>query len=190
MTRFAYLTSAAIVLAGLAGSPAAAQSTMSPDVMAPDPDPTAALKDDCDVPSLDDSKVDSCLDRSRALQESTPSPDVDLLTSKLEQRSVQRFDPNSMTPPTTQAKGHSVKLDTPDNVTTPPDKMLDSNEANSADTRPVTDVDSMDNDGSKRPVQGDAKLDDGNPPDTNTDDPPPPDTNNDFPPEKNDSPHG
>ena len=189
MKQFASTISAAVLLLGAAVLPAAAQD-VSQNVMAPDPDPTVALQTDCDVPSLDDSKVDSCLDRSRALQESTPSPDVDLLTSKLEQRSVQRFDPNSMTPPTTQAKGHSVKLDTPDNVTTPPDKMLDSNEANSADTRPVTDVDSMDNDGSKRPVQGDAKLDDGNPPDTNTDDPPPPDPKNVDPPAKNDDPPG
>jgi hypothetical protein len=177
MTRFAYFMSGAVLLLGLAASSAAAQSRMSPDVMAPDADPTTALRDDCDVPSLEDSKVDSCLERSRAQQETSPSPDIDLLTSKLEQRSVQRFDPNSMTPPTTQAKGAAAKLDAPDNVTTRPDKLLSYDEANALDSRPTEDPAEVTNgDGAKRPVQGDAKLDDGNPPDTNTEDPPPPDT--------------
>jgi hypothetical protein len=177
MTRFAYLTSAAILLLGLAGSPAAAQNAMGPNVMAPDANPASALSDDCDMASLEDSKVDSCLERARVQEETTPSPDIELLTSKLEQRSVQRFDPNSITPPTTQAKGASAKLDAPDNVTTPPDKMLSPDEVDSADARPTEDPVAVANeDGAKRPVQGDAKLDDGNPPDTNTDDPPPPDT--------------
>jgi hypothetical protein len=177
MTRFAFLLSGAVLLLGLAVSPATAQSRMSPDVMAPDADPTSALKDDCDVPALEDAKVDSCLERSRALQESTPSPDIELLTSKLEQRSVQRFDPNSTTPPTTQSKGGQASLDAPDNVTTPPAKMLSPDPADAVDARPTQDpVEVANGDGAKRPVQGDAKLDDGNPPDTNTDDPPPPET--------------
>jgi len=177
MNRFAYLTSATVLLLGLAASPAAAQSRMPPDVMAPDADPTTALKDDCDVPGLEDSKVDSCLERSQALQETSPSPDIDLLTSRLEQRSVQRFDPNSTTPPTTQAKGAKASLDAPDNVTTPPARMLSYDEDHALDTRPTQDpVEVANGDGAKSPVQGDGKLDDGNPPDTNTDDPPPPDT--------------
>lgn len=178
MTRFAYLTSAAVLLLGLAVSPVAAQSRMSSDnVMAPDPDPAAALVDDCDMASLEDTKVDSCLERARAQQETSPSPDIDLLTSKLEQRSVQRFDPNSSTPPTTQSKGGRASLDAPDNITTPPAKMLDSNETNSADTRPIGDpLDVTNGDGAKPPVESDAKLDDGDPPETNTDDPPPPET--------------
>jgi hypothetical protein len=149
-----------------------------------------ALQTDCDVPSLEDAKVDSCLERAHALQNTTPSSDIELLTSKLEQRSVQRFDANSITPPTTEAKGPPVTLDTPDNVTTPPEKFLATDDVNALDVAPVTDIDGTVNDGLKRPSVGKAKLDDGNPPDTNTDDPPPPDTNNDFPPEKNDSPHG
>jgi hypothetical protein len=165
------------MLLALAGPPAAAQSRMSPDVMAPDADPTSALKDDCDVPALEDAKVDSCLERSRALQESSPSPDIDLLTSKLEQRSVQRFDPNSITPPTTQAKSALAKLDAPDNVTTPPAKMLSQDAVDLADTRPAEDPIAVTNaDGAKAPVQGEARLEDGSPPDTNTDDPPPPET--------------
>lgn len=177
MTRFVYLMSAAALLLGLASSPAAAQNRMSPDVMAPDADPTTALRDDCDVPSLEDAKVDSCLERSRVLQETNPSPDIDLLTSRLEQRSVQRFDPNSMAPPTTQAKAASAGLDAPDNVTTPPDKLLGSDDVNALDTRPTEDpLEVANGDGAKLPIQGDGKLDDGNPPETNTDDPPPPDT--------------
>jgi len=189
MKHFASTISAAALLLGAAVLPAAAQD-VSQNVMAPDPDPTVALQTDCDVPSLEDAKVDSCLERAHALQNTTPSSDIELLTSKLEQRSVQRFDANSITPPTTEAKGPPVTLDTPDNVTTPPEKFLATDDVNALDVAPVTDIDGAVNDGLKRPSVGKAKLDDGNPPDTNTDDPPPPDTNNDFPPEKNDNPHG
>jgi hypothetical protein len=174
MTRIAFLTSAVLLL-GL--SPALAQMRAGQNPMAPEPDPSTQLMTDCDVPSLEDAAVDSCLDRARALQASTPSPDVDLLTSKLEQRSVQRFDPNSLTPPTTQAKADAVKLDAPDNMTTPPDKMLDTNEASSADTRPSQDaVEAIQGDGAVRPVQGAGNVDDTTPPNDETRDPPPPET--------------
>ncbi len=178
MTRFAYLTSTAVLLLGLAASPALAQSMQGGNnPMAPEADPSTQLMTDCDVASLEDTAVDSCLARSQALQETSPSPDIEMLTSKLEQRSVQRFDPNSMTPPTTQAKGAAERLDAPDNVTTPPDKMLHWDEETSTDRRPTQDPLAVtDGDGATRPIQGDGKLDDGNPPETNTDDPPPPDT--------------
>jgi hypothetical protein len=177
MTRFAYLTSAAFILLGLAGSPAAAQSTMGPDPMAPEPDPSTQLMTDCDVPSLEDAAVDSCLERARVLQGTNPTPDVEALTVRLEQRSVQRFDPNSVTPPSTQAKAAAEKLDEPGNVTTPPDKMLNADETNSADTRPSQDaVEATQGDGAVRPVQGAGNIDDVTPPNDDTKDPPPPDT--------------
>jgi len=165
--------SAAVLLLAGAVHPAAAQNPMDPE-----PSPATLLMTDCDVPSLEDAKIDSCLERARVLQETNPSPDIDLLTSKLEQRSAQRFDPNSIAPD--QTKGPKVTLDTPDNVTTPPTKMLDTDAAKSADEPPVQD---SEDDGAKAPVQPDSsKIDDGNPPDTNTDDPPPPDTKSDEPP--------
>ena len=178
MTRMTFLSSAAVLALGFAvGSPAAAQTTMQPDVMAPDPDPAAQLMTDCDVPSLEDDAVDACLERARALQETNPSDDVEQLEVRLEQRSVQRFDPNSVAPPTTQAKAAAVKLDSPDNVTTPPAKMLEPDATNSADARPTVDATGMVNrDNAAQPILGDAKIDDGNPPDDTVEDPPPPET--------------
>jgi hypothetical protein len=175
MNRFAYPMSAAFLVLGL--SPALAQMTAGQNPMAPEPDPSTQLMTDCNVPSLEDAVVDSCLDRARVLQESSPSPDIDLLTSRLEQRSVQRFDPNSMTPPTTQAKSSADKLDAPGNITTPPDKMLNADDANSADARPTEDaVEATQGDGAVRPIQGAGNVDDVTPPNDDTRDPPPPET--------------
>ena len=178
MMRIAYLTLASVALFGLL--PAAAQNHAMDA-----PDPMAALMTDCDVPSLEDAKVDSCLERARVMEETNPSPGIEALQAKLEQRSVQRFDPNSLAPPTTE--GNGAMLDNDANQTTPPAKMLNSTEANSADVPPVQD---SDDDGAKAPVRSDSKMDDGDPPDTNTDDPPPPDPKNVDPPAKNDDPPG
>src|ERR1700733_7610933 len=91
MTRVAYLAAIAALLSG----PAAAQ-TFSQGYSLDGKDALAKLTTDCGAVDLAEALVDSCLERARVLDETNPSPDVEVLEAKLEQRASQSFNPNGV----------------------------------------------------------------------------------------------
>ena len=187
MTRVAYLAAIAALLSG----PAAAQ-TFSQGYSLDGKDALAKLTTDCGAVDLAEASVDSCLERARVLDETNPSPDVEVLEAKLEQRASQSFNPNgvdqgsqaSRAETLAQIKANQSAAPEPPDPTDPPLMQLPPSEAAEQPDQTMNPADMDTND--VPPVQDDdSKMSDGPPPDVTTEDVPPPD---DPPPSSDDDP--
>jgi hypothetical protein len=103
MKRFVYVPAFTALL--LAASPAVAQNYTVTD----DDTALSKLNADCGGTDLPDSQIDSCLERARVLDETNPSPGLETLTARLEQRASHASPPpramEASTPPSAPSAG-------------------------------------------------------------------------------------
>jgi hypothetical protein len=139
MTRIAFLGSASLIFLSCAALPACGQQ-----------DETQAVLAQCSDPAPGD--IDSCLERARVLDETSPSPEVQALIGRLIQRQARASEPPPPPPPGAA----------PD-----PDHPVDDKGVSSYDVSPPTPPPSSDL-GPLEPYQPPPQQQDETPPDTQT----------------------
>jgi hypothetical protein len=134
------------------------------------------LKADCSALNMEEDKVQSCLARAQALGETNPSPELDAIQAKLEERASQAFDPNGLDQPTTEHSLQSAAQNRVSQSNDPPPPPSAPPGGYDETPPPAHILQDNDADADPPPVMPDkAEMDDGPPPDITTDDVPPPD---------------
>ena len=140
MLRTASLSIAAMLVAGAAYA-------------APAPDSAASVLHDCSVDGLLPDQVDSCLERTRVLDESNPDPKLQSLEVKLSQMEAKQ--PPRALGTANSAPPSSAQDDTEIQEVAPPDTTPPPAQAKAPDSAPHVDADGRDtSDDDLDPSQG------------------------------------